>query len=68
MSKTIWVGSQGGLTAAARGECDVAGTHLLDPESNVYNLSFVPKCARLLRGYGRMQGIAYRAGDRRFDE
>ena len=29
-SKTIWVGSQGGLTAAARGECDVAGAHLLD--------------------------------------
>jgi putative molybdopterin biosynthesis protein len=67
-SKTIWVGSQGGLTAAARGECDVAGTHLLDPESNVYNLSFVPKSSRLLRGYGRMQGIAYRPGDRRFDE
>jgi molybdopterin molybdotransferase/putative molybdopterin biosynthesis protein len=66
-SKTIWVGSQGGLTAAARGECDLAGTHLLDPESNVYNVSFVPRNARLLRGYGRMQGIAFRPGDRRFE-
>lgn len=66
-SKTIWVGSQGGLTAAARGECDVAGTHLLEPESNVYNLSFVPGGSRLLRGYGRMQGVAYRPGDGRFE-
>ena len=66
-SKTIWVGSQGGLTAAARGECDLAGTHLLDPDSNVYNVSFVPKSARLLSGYGRMQGIAFRSGDRRFE-
>ena len=30
-SKTLWVGSQGGLDAAARGECDLAGVHLLDP-------------------------------------
>ena len=30
-SKTLWVGSQGGLIAAGRGECDIAGVHLLDP-------------------------------------
>jgi putative molybdopterin biosynthesis protein len=66
-SKTIWVGSQGGVTAAARGECDVAGIHLLDPETNQYNRPFVPAGATLIRGYGRMQGIAYRAGDRRFE-
>ena len=45
----------------------MAGTHLLEPESNVYNLSFVPKSSRLLRGYGRMQGIAFRSGDGRFE-
>jgi putative molybdopterin biosynthesis protein len=66
-SKTIWMGSQGGVTAAARGECDLAGIHLLDPETNEYNRAFVPSGATLVRGYGRMQGIGYRAGDRRFD-
>ncbi len=65
-SKTIWVGSQGGLTAAARGECDLAGTHLLEAETNVYNHAFVPDGSKLLRGYGRLQGIAYRLGDQRF--
>jgi len=65
-SKTIWVGSQGGVAAAARGECDLAGIHLLDPETNQYNRPFAPPGATLVPGYGRMQGIAYRPGDRRF--
>ncbi len=65
--KTIWVGSQGGLAAVARGECDLAGCHLLDPTTNTYNTPFLPVGDRLLRGYGRMQGIAYRRGDRRFE-
>ncbi|WP_435010072.1 molybdopterin biosynthesis protein [Tundrisphaera lichenicola] len=65
--KSIWVGSQGGLLAAGRGECDLAGIHLLDPASNEYNRPFLPPNVRLLPGYGRMQGIAYREGDRRFD-
>jgi putative molybdopterin biosynthesis protein len=66
-SKTLWVGSQGGLAAAARGECDVAGVHLLDPASGVYNRPFVPSGVRLLPGYGRMQGLVYRPGDGRFE-
>jgi putative molybdopterin biosynthesis protein len=66
-SKTIWVGSQGGLAASARGECDLAGVHLLDPETNEYNRPFLPAGVRLLAGYGRMQGIAHRKGDRRFE-
>jgi putative molybdopterin biosynthesis protein len=65
--KSIWVGSQGGLLAAARGECDLAGIHLLDPASGEYNRPFLPPGVRLLAGYGRMQGIAYRSGDRRFE-
>jgi putative molybdopterin biosynthesis protein len=65
--KSIWVGSQGGLLAAGRGECDIAGIHLLDPASGEYNQPFLPPGVRLLPGYGRMQGIAHRAGDRRFE-
>jgi putative molybdopterin biosynthesis protein len=65
--KSIWVGSQGGLLAAGRGECDLAGIHLLDPASGEYNRPFLPPGVRLLPGYGRMQGIAHRADDRRFE-
>ena len=32
------VGSHGGLLALQRGETHIAGTHLLDPESGVYNI------------------------------
>jgi putative molybdopterin biosynthesis protein len=66
-SKTLWVGSQGGLAASARGECDVAGIHLLDPRTNQYNRPFLPEGVRLQPGYGRMQGIIYRPGDPRFE-
>jgi len=66
-SKTIWVGSQGGLLAAGRGECDIAGVHLLDPKTDVYNRPFLPEGVRLLPGYGRMQGVVFRPGDPRFE-
>jgi len=65
-SKTIWVGSQGGLLAAGRGECDLSGVHLLDPETDVYNRPFLPDGVRLFPGYGRMQGVVFRPGDPRF--
>ena len=65
--KTLWVGSQGGLTAAGRGECDLAGVHLLDPETGLYNAPFLPAGVRLLPGYGRMQGLVFRPGDPRFE-
>ena len=35
------VGSLGGLWSLARGECHVAGTHLLDPASGEYNAPYV---------------------------
>jgi putative molybdopterin biosynthesis protein len=66
-TKTIWVGSQGGLIAAGRGECDIAGVHLLDPGTGTYNRPFLPVSVRLLTGYDRMQGIVYRKGDSRFE-
>ncbi|WP_376789917.1 molybdopterin biosynthesis protein [Thermoflexus sp.] len=34
-------GSLGGLIALRRGECHLAGSHLLDPESGEYNLPYV---------------------------
>jgi putative molybdopterin biosynthesis protein len=37
------LGSQGGLVALRRGEAHLAGSHLLDPESGEYNLSYIEK-------------------------
>jgi putative molybdopterin biosynthesis protein len=57
------VGSTAGIAALARGEGDVAGVHLLDEASGEYNEAFLPDGIRLVRGYGRRQGIAFRDGD-----
>jgi putative molybdopterin biosynthesis protein len=35
-AKSLYVGSMGGVAAARRGECDVAGVHLLDPATGSY--------------------------------
>ena len=64
--KFLAVGSTAGLEAAKRGECDLAGVHLLDPQTNVYNEPFLNDRVTLLHGYERMQGIVYRVGDARF--
>jgi putative molybdopterin biosynthesis protein len=66
-SKFLAVGSTAGLEAAKRGECDVAGIHLLDPKTNEYNRPFVTAALQLLPGYGRLQGIVFRPGDIRFE-
>ncbi|RIK96730.1 MAG: molybdopterin biosynthesis protein [Proteobacteria bacterium] len=63
--KVLAVGSQGGLAAARRGECDAAPIHLLDPKSGRYNEPFLGEGLRLLRGYTRMQGVVTRAGETR---
>jgi putative molybdopterin biosynthesis protein len=63
--KILAVGSQGGLAAAARGECDVAPIHLLDPQTGVYNEPFLEPGLRLLPGYGRMQGVVTRREEER---
>jgi molybdopterin molybdotransferase/putative molybdopterin biosynthesis protein len=62
------VGSLGGLMALARGECHLAGSHLLDPESGTYNR---PYLARYLPGrrlalvhlVRREQGLYVQAGN-----
>ncbi len=66
-SKLLTVGSSAGLLAAKRGECDVAGVHLLDPDSGAYNRPFLSETVELITGYGRSQGILFRRGDARFE-
>ncbi len=63
--KFIAVGSQGGLTAAKRGECDLAGMHLLDEATGVYNAPFLDDTLHLVKGYGRKQGLLFRKDDER---
>jgi len=63
--KVLAVGSQGGLVAAERGECDAAPLHLLDPTSGRYNEPFLGPGLRLLHGYQRMQGVVTRPDERR---
>jgi putative molybdopterin biosynthesis protein len=66
-SKVLAVGSTGGLEAARRGECDLAGVHLLDPRTDTYNRPFLTEGLELIPGYGRRQGIVFRPGDGRFE-
>ena len=66
-SKFLAVGSTAGLDAAKRGECDLAGIHLLDPETDEYNRPFLTPALELVAGYGRAQGVVFREGDERFE-
>jgi putative molybdopterin biosynthesis protein len=63
--KLLAVGSQGGLEAARRGECDVAPIHLLDPASGLYNEPFLAPGLLLVPGYRRMQGVVTRPDEAR---
>jgi len=64
--KALHVGSMGGLTAARREECDIAGIHLMDAATGVYNRPFLDAGLELITGYRRMQGLVFRPGDARF--
>ena len=66
-SKLIAVGSEAGLAAVRRGECDLAGVHLYDPQTGTYNTPFLGPGLELVQGYGRMQGVVFRPGDARFE-
>jgi putative molybdopterin biosynthesis protein len=63
--KVLAVGSQAGLAAAERGECDAAPIHLLDPATGRYNEPFLGPGLRLVRGYRRMQGVITRPDEER---
>ena len=64
--KFLAVGSMGGILAAQRGECDLAGTHLLDEASNQYNSHLLTAELALIKGYRRSQGLLFRKDDSRF--
>ena len=65
-ARTIAVGSQGGVSAAERGECDLAPVHLVDPASGVYNAHLLRPGLALAKGWQRMQGFVHRPDDTRF--
>jgi putative molybdopterin biosynthesis protein len=65
-ARSIAIGSQGGVTAITRGECDIAPVHLLDPAGETYNKHLVKPGLSLVRGWERMQGFVFRDGDPRF--
>ena len=65
--KMLNVGSSGGLAAAKRNECDIAGIHLMDLATGEYNQPFLTPALELVPGYRRMQGILFRRGDNRFE-
>ena len=67
VTRRIAVGSQGGVAAAKRGECDIAPVHLMDPVSGKYNEHLLEDGLSLVRGWERMQGVVYRRGDERFE-
>ncbi|MGC9170092.1 MAG: molybdopterin biosynthesis protein [Thermoproteus sp.] len=65
--KAVYVGSMGGILAVKRGEADLAGTHMLDPETGEYNAPVVRKLgvkdAVLVRGFAREQGLVVARGN-----
>ena len=66
-ARTIAVGSQGGVAAAQRGQCDVAPVHLIDPATGEYNRHLLAPGLSLVKGWQRMQGVLFRPGDTRFE-
>jgi len=67
-TKSLHVGSQGGLAAARRGECDLGGIHLMHPDTGVYNQDYLTDELDLVTGYRRMQGVVFRPDDPRFSD
>ena len=62
------VGSLGGLIALRKGSCHIAGSHLLDPESGQYNITYVKRylngmAASIFNLVLREQGLIIPAGN-----
>ena len=62
------VGSQGGLIALRRGEAHLAGSHLLNPETGEYNISYIRQYmpsipVRVVALVGRDQGLMVKRGN-----
>ncbi len=65
--RQINVGSLGGIIAVSKDYADIAGTHLIDEETGLYNIPYLErlnvKNAVLVRGYLREQGIIVQRGN-----
>lgn len=62
------VGSQGGFIAIQRGEAHFAGSHLLDPKTGEYNITYLSQYlpdvpVRIMALVGREQGLLVRKGN-----
>jgi putative molybdopterin biosynthesis protein len=62
------VGSQGGLIALRRGEAHLAGSHLLNPETGEYNISYIRQYmpnipVKVVALVGREQGLMVKKGN-----
>jgi putative molybdopterin biosynthesis protein len=62
------VGSQGGLVALRRGEAHLAGSHLLNPETGEYNISYIRQYmpnipVKVVALVGREQGLMVKKGN-----
>ncbi len=62
------VGSQGGLIALRRGEAHLAGSHLLDPATGEYNISYIRQYmpnipVKVVALVGRDQGLIVKKGN-----
>jgi putative molybdopterin biosynthesis protein len=62
------VGSQGGLVALRRGEAHFAGSHLLDPQTGEYNISYIRQYmpnipVKVIALVGRDQGLIVEKGN-----
>ena len=62
------IGSQGGLIALRRGEAHLAGSHLLNPETGEYNISYIRQYmpnipVKVIALVGREQGLLVKRGN-----
>lgn len=62
------VGSQGGLVALRRGNAHLAGSHLLDPRTGEYNISYIRRYlpgvpVKVIKLVGREQGLLVQKGN-----
>ena len=63
--RVLTVGSYIGLQYVAKGYGDIAPIHLLDPETNTYNITFIAKYKNLVlvAGYKRRIVLAFKRGN-----
>ncbi len=65
---TANVGSLGGLLALSKGEAHASGSHLLDPETGIYNDSYIRQylaghSVNVMSWVGRIQGLLVQKGN-----